>query len=187
MWTLFMIGHHQDVQIKIHDELDRVFGEDVEIYATESDLNELNYLEYAMKETLRLYPIVPLYGRQTQEEMKICGHTIPEKTSCFVLAYFLHRDKDVFPDPEKFDPDRFLPENAAKIPDCAYMPFSTGPRNCIGQKFALMEMKTILSFILRNYSITSLDSIDKVQPLVDVRVSPSIPIRINLRRRSIHD
>ncbi|GFT78357.1 cytochrome P450 4c3 [Nephila pilipes] len=187
MWTLFLIGHHQDVQIKIHDELDRVFGEDVERHASESDLNELNYLEYAMKETLRLYPIVPLYGRQTQEEMKICGHTIPEKTSCFVLAYFLHRDKDVFPDPEKFDPDRFLPENAAKIPDCAYMPFSAGPRNCIGQKFALMEMKTILSFILRNYSIISLDSIDKIQPLVDVRVSPSIPIRINLRRRSIHD
>ncbi|GFT78355.1 cytochrome P450 4V2, partial [Nephila pilipes] len=187
LWALFLIGHHQDVQIKIHDELDRVFGEDVEIYATESDLNELNYLECAIKETLRLCPAVPFFGRQTQEEMEICGYTIPEKTSCFVLTYYLHRDKDVFPDPEKFDPDRFLPENAVKIPECAYMPFSTGPRNCIGQKFALMEMKTILSFILRRYSIKSLDPIVEVQPLMNITLHPSIPIRISIRSRYRHE
>ncbi|GFT10144.1 cytochrome P450 4c3, partial [Nephila pilipes] len=112
------------------------------------------------------------------------GHTIPKKTSCFVLAYYLHRDEDVFPDPEKFDPDRFLPENVIKIPDCAYMPFSAGPRNCIGQKFALMEMKTLLSFILRSYSVKSLDPMNEVQPLMNIEIQPSIPLRIKIRTRS---
>ncbi|GFS75085.1 cytochrome P450 4V2 [Nephila pilipes] len=187
LWALFLIGHHQDIQDKIHDELDRVFGEDVDRYVSECDLNELNYLENVIKETLRIYPTVPIFGRQIQEERKICGHTIPKKTSCFVLAYYLHRDEDVFPDPEKFDPDRFLPENAAKIPDFAYMPFSAGPRNCIGQKFALMEMKIFLSFILRNYSVKSLDPMGGVQLLMNVTLHPSVPLRISIRTRSRQD
>ncbi|GFQ78516.1 cytochrome P450 4V2, partial [Trichonephila clavata] len=134
-------------------------------------------------ETQRLYPPVPIIGRRLLEDTNICGYTLPKDSNCLILIEFLHKDKDVFPDPEKFDPDRFLPENSIKIPECGYIPFSAGPRNCIGQKFSIMEMKTIVSFILRNYTIESLDSRDKVLPIAHFTLHPSIPIRIRLRTR----
>ncbi|GFT11123.1 cytochrome P450 4c3, partial [Nephila pilipes] len=145
MWAFFMIGLHPEVQQKIQEELDNVFGEDRERYATEDDLNDLTYLSCVLK--LECYA-----------DVIRSGHTIPKGASCFILSYFLNRDESVYPDPEIFDPDRFLPENAAKLPDCAVVPFGAGQRNCIGLMFATMELKTILSSILRNYNIKSLDS-----------------------------
>ncbi|GFQ65074.1 cytochrome P450 4V2, partial [Trichonephila clavata] len=186
MWALYLIGLYPDVQAKIQEELDRIFGADLERDVTENDLNELKYLDCVLKETNRVYTITPIIGRHLTEDRDICGYTIPKGSDCFVLIYFLHRDKDVFPDPEKFDPDRFLPENFSKIPECGYIPFSAGSRNCIGQKFAVMEMKTIVSSILRNYSIESLDSRDKVLPIFQTTLQPSIPIRIKIRPRKVN-
>ncbi|GFY38247.1 cytochrome P450 4V2, partial [Trichonephila inaurata madagascariensis] len=130
-WALFLIGLHPDVQKKLHEEIDKVFGDDIDRDATEDDLNHLNYLNCVLMESSRIYPVIPMFGREALEDTIICGHTIPKGASCFVMTYFLHRDENVFPDPEKFDPDRFSPENSIKIPECAYTLFSAGPRNCI--------------------------------------------------------
>ncbi|GFY45664.1 cytochrome P450 4V2 [Trichonephila inaurata madagascariensis] len=186
-WALFLIGHHPDVQEKIHEELDNVFAEDNDIYATEEDLNQLIYLNSVLMESSRIYTTIPLFGRQANEDISICGHTIPKGASCFVASYFLHRDEKVFPDPEKFDPDRFSPENYAKIPDGAFVPFSAGPRNCIGKSFAWMELKTILSYILRNYTVESLDSRDKVIPEMKVDLTPSTAVRLRIRPRKVYN
>ncbi|GFU03020.1 cytochrome P450 4c3 [Nephila pilipes] len=182
-WALYLIGIYPDIQEKIHEELDRIFGTDTERDVTESDLNDLKYLNCVLKETNRLYAVAPIIGRLVKEDMNICGFKVPKGTTCLVSIYFLHRDKDVFPDPEEFDPDRFLPEHSVKIPEYGYIPFSAGPRNCIGQKFAVMEMKTIISSILRNYTIESLDSRDKVLPEMQVTLQPSIPIRVRIRSK----
>ncbi|GBM68535.1 Cytochrome P450 4c3 [Araneus ventricosus] len=183
MWTLFLIGHHPEVQSKLHEELDRTFGKDVDTPISVNDLNHLDYMECVIKESNRIYTIVPIHGRQFYEDTKICGYTIPKGSAGIVLSYYLHRDETVFPDPEKFDPDRFLPENEINIPDFAYIPFSAGPRNCIGKKFAMMEMKTILAAILRRFEVHSLDGRDKVLPLMKVTLHPSIRIRIRFRCR----
>ncbi|GBM28366.1 Cytochrome P450 4c3 [Araneus ventricosus] len=182
-WALYLIGLHSDVQTKLHKEMDKVFGDDKKQPASERDLSDLQYLDCVLKETNRLYPTAPLFGREIQEDTNICGHIIPNGTSCAIATYFLHRDEEVFPDPERFDPERFSPENCLKIPEYAYIPFSAGPRNCIGQRFAMMEIKVVISSILRNFSIESLDTRDKVKPLIFITLHPSPPIRIRIRPR----
>ncbi|GFR12050.1 cytochrome P450 4c3 [Trichonephila clavata] len=182
-WALFLIGLHPDVQKKIHEELDKVFGEDIDRDATEDDLNQLNYLNCVLMESSRIYPTIPMFGRQALEDTVICGHTVPKGASCFVMTYFLHRDENVFPDPETFDPDRFSPENSTKIPESAFALFSAGPRNCIGQRYAWIELKELLSSILRNFTVESLDSRDKILPIMTVDLAPSTDIRIRIRQR----
>ncbi|GFY38003.1 cytochrome P450 4c3 [Trichonephila inaurata madagascariensis] len=184
-WALFLIGLHPDVQKKLHEEIDKVFGDDIDRDATEDDLNHLNYLNCVLMESSRIYPVIPMFGREALEDTVICGHTIPKGASCFVMTYFLHRDENVFPDPEKFDPDRFSPENSIKIPECAYTLFSAGPRNCIGQRYAWIEIKALMSSILRNFTVESLDSRDKILPIMTVDLSPSTDIRIRIRPRKI--
>ncbi|GBN49660.1 Cytochrome P450 4C1 [Araneus ventricosus] len=183
IWTLYLIGLHPEIQAKIHEELDRVFGGDFARPISEEDLSQLQYLERVLKETNRLCPAVPLFGRNIPETTEICGQTLPKGTSCIVLTYFLHRDEEVFPNPEKFDPDRFSPEKCLKIPELAYVPFGAGPRNCIGQRFALMEIKTLVSSILRNFTIESLDPRDKILSFIYITLRPSSPIRIRIRPR----
>ncbi|CAL1294907.1 unnamed protein product [Larinioides sclopetarius] len=185
VWALYLIGLYKDVQTKIHEELDKVIGKDTTREVLEKDLNDLEYLDCVLKEASRLYPAAPWFGRKFPKDTpsNICGHVIPKGTACVVLTYFLHRDEEVFLDPEKFDPGRFSAENCHKIPEYAYIPFAAGPRNCIGQRFAMMEIKIIMSSILRNFSIESLDTRDIVKPFLYVTLHPSVPVRIRIRPR----
>ena len=84
---------------------------------------------------LRLYQSVPIISRQLGEDVVIDGKTIPAGTNAILCKFLLHRDPQIYPNPDNFDPDRFLPENSEKRNPFAYVPFSAGPRNCIGQKY----------------------------------------------------
>ncbi|GIY37100.1 cytochrome P450 4V2 [Caerostris darwini] len=184
-FALYLIGHHPEVQEKIRQEIDSVFEGDADRPLSVDDLSDLKYLECVLKECNRIYPSVPMFGRHISEETKLCGYSAPKGASAIVMTYFLHRDPEFFPDPEKFDPDRFLPENKNKIPECAYVPFGAGPRHCIGRWFGEMEVKTMVCHILRNFSLHSLDSRDKVLTVMNVTLQSSQPIRIRFRPR--HD
>ncbi|GIY04005.1 cytochrome P450 4V2 [Caerostris extrusa] len=137
----------------------------------------------ATAECYRLYPPSPLFARKISEEISICGYKIPKKTTVVVSPFLVHRDENVFPDPEKFDPERFLPENSANIPECAYIPFAAGPRNCIGRVFAEMEVKVLVCHILRNFSFTLWTRGTKCFPLPKITLQSSQPARIKFRRR----
>ncbi|XP_042869049.1 cytochrome P450 4c3-like [Penaeus japonicus] len=153
-WSLYLLGTNPDVQARVHDELDSIFG-DSDRPVTMADLREMKLTENCIKEALRLFPSVPFLARELKEDVVINDLCVPSGTTATVVTYCLHRDPEQFPNPEVFDPDRFLPENCKKRHPYAYVPFSAGPRNCIGQKFAQMEERIVLSNILRNFRVES--------------------------------
>ncbi|GBN35955.1 Cytochrome P450 4V2 [Araneus ventricosus] len=105
-------------------------------------------------------------------------HTVSEGSICFVFISALHRDPAFFPDPEKFDPKRFLVENCVGRHPYAYIPFSAGPRNCVGQKFGMMEAKTILACVLRRFRLIALDPRDKVLTYANIIIRNIHPLRL---------
>ncbi|KAJ9600527.1 hypothetical protein L9F63_026336, partial [Diploptera punctata] len=153
-WLLHTLSINEECQEKIYKELQSIFGES-DRTPTMKDLNEMKYLERVIKEMLRLCPSVPLFGRILKKDVQIDGHTLPAGLLVGFLVILIHRNPEYFPDPEEFNPDNFLPERVAARHPYAYIPFSAGPRNCIGQKFAILEEKTILSNIIRNYKINA--------------------------------
>nr|XP_002123140.1 cytochrome P450 4V2 [Ciona intestinalis] len=182
-WAIYVIGRHPDIQKKIHEELDAVFGEDRGGTITNNQLQKLSYLERVIKECLRLYPSVPFYARVLSEDCKVGDYMVPKGTQTVIFAHTIHHHPYVWEDPEKFDPDRFLAENCVKRHPYAYIPFSAGPRNCIGQKFALMEEKVILSKLLHNYFVVSHDKKEDLVINGDLILRSSTPLNITLEAR----
>ncbi|CAG7719366.1 unnamed protein product [Allacma fusca] len=118
---------------------------------------------------LRLYPIVPLFGRAVLHDFKLDEDSIIPKGAIVAFnTYSANRDPDNFPGPEEYRPERFSLENTLNRHPYAYIPFSAGSRNCIGQKFAMGEMKTILVNIFRNFQVQSLDTPDKVKAVAEL-------------------
>uniref|UniRef100_A0A8C3SNY2 Cytochrome P450 n=1 Tax=Chelydra serpentina TaxID=8475 RepID=A0A8C3SNY2_CHESE len=130
-WVIYLLGCHPEAQKKVHRELDEVFGNS-DRPVTMDDVKKLRYLECVVKEALRLFPSVPFFARTTSEDCHIRGFKIPKATEVVVVPYVLHREPEIFPDPEEFRPERFFPENSKGRHPYAYVPFSAGPRNCIG-------------------------------------------------------
>ncbi|XP_046655329.1 cytochrome P450 4c3-like [Daphnia pulicaria] len=183
-WSLFLIGGNPEVQEKVSEELTRVFGES-DRPVTMADLTELKYLECCIKEALRLYPSVPIYARELMEDTNICGYTLPVGATVLIVPCIIHRDPTYFPDPESFKPERFFQENIQGRHPYAYVPFSAGPRNCIGQKFALMEEKIILASVLRRFHIKSLDKPEDLPLLIEVILRPRDGIRLQLTHKTL--
>lgn len=186
-WTLFLLGHNQEAQKKLQTEVDELFeSEFLDDERSELDLEKikkLKYLDCVIKEALRLCPSVPFIGRQTTRNLKLGDYVVPPGSVVFVLIYQLHRNSEIFPNPEKFDPDRFLPENTIGRHPYAYVPFSAGPRNCIGQKFAMAEMKTILLHLTRKFSFESVTPLDKARIQMEMVLRPKCPLNIRISSR----
>lgn len=149
-YALMLIADHEDVQERIYEEVQNVLG-GVDRPVTMSDLADMKYLEVVIKEVLRLYPSVPFIGREVTEDFMMGDVLVKKGTIVDVHIYELHHREDMFPDAEAFKPERFI-GTTMKHP-YAYLPFSAGPRNCIGQRYAMQEMKTNLSEIIRNFRL----------------------------------
>ncbi|CAJ0968908.1 unnamed protein product [Ranitomeya imitator] len=147
------------------------------------DLKNLRYLEAVIKEALRLFPSVPFYARTICEDCTIRGFKVPKGVNVLIVPYALHRDPEYFPEPEEFRPQRFFPEATNGRNPYAYIPFSAGLRNCIGQRFALMEEKVVLSTILRNFWIETNQKRDELGLVGELILRPQEGIWIQLKDR----
>ncbi|XP_064457757.1 cytochrome P450 4V2-like [Ornithodoros turicata] len=182
-WCIYLLGQYKNAQRKVHDELDAIFGNDHSRYATVEDLRDMRYLECCIKESLRLFPSVPIIGREVQKEFTVNGNVIPDGTVVVIFSYALHRDKDTFPKPEEFIPERFSPENSLGRHPFAYVPFSAGPRNCIGQRFAMMEEKIVLSSLFRHFSVESFQRRDQLDLAGELVLRNRSGIKVKLTSR----
>ncbi|XP_065208544.1 cytochrome P450 4C1-like [Planococcus citri] len=145
------IAIHQDIQVKLYDEIHEVFG-DSDRDADQEDIKRLSYLDQVLKETLRRFPLVPFVLRDVAEDSKIGDRVFPAGTALLIPIAAVHMDPKYYPNPWEFNPQNFSPEVAANRPKHAFIPFSAGARNCIGQNLAILEMKLIATAFLRKYS-----------------------------------
>ncbi|XP_029710556.1 cytochrome P450 4c3-like [Aedes albopictus] len=182
-WILLLLGSDQAIQDRVIHEIDEIMNGDRDRRPTMQELNDMKYLECCIKEGLRLYPSIPLIARRLTEDVQVDDYIIPSGTTTMIVVYQLHRDPTVFPNPDKYNPDNFLPENCSGRHPYAYIPFSAGPRNCIGQKFAILEEKIVLSTVLRKFRIEAVERREDVKLLGDLVLRPRDGLKIRVSRR----
>jgi cytochrome P450 len=131
---------------------------------------------------MRLYPPAPGMGRRAHAPDRIGDYDIPEGADVAVFPWVTHRHPDFWPEPERFDPDRFTPEREAERHRHAYFPFGAGPRACIGQYFSMLEATIVLAMIARRFEVTSTSERPPVRPGITLQPTAGVPVR--LRRRA---
>uniref|UniRef100_UPI003B75C7C5 cytochrome P450 4C1-like n=1 Tax=Chrysoperla carnea TaxID=189513 RepID=UPI003B75C7C5 len=181
-FMLMLLASEPEVQDKILEEQNSIFHGSTRM-ATYEELQNMEYLERVIKESLRLCPPVPVIGRRLEEDLQMGQYIIPKESYLYVSIYDLHHNPKYWDQPEKFDPDRFLPDNAAQRHPFAYVPFSAGSRNCIGQRFVMLEMKSFVSKVIREYILEPVDTLETIPLKVDLVMRPVNGVKVKFRRR----
>ncbi|KAL6418322.1 hypothetical protein ACFW04_012207 [Cataglyphis niger] len=176
-FALLLLAEHKDIQERVRVEVDKAMQKNGGKLNKKS-LQNLPYLERCLKEALRLYPSVFLILRNVEEDVKLRSYIIPGGTNLFLNIYGVHRDPNFWPNPEVFDPDRFLPERIQKRHPYSYLPFSAGPRNCIGQRFGLLELKAMIAPLIHNFYLEPIDHLKDIRLRADMIIRPFHPVHI---------
>jgi cytochrome P450 len=148
-WTWYLLSQHPEVEAKLHAELDSVLAGRA---PTLAHLPRLPYTEMVLKESMRLYPPAFTVIREVTTPFTLGGYDFTPGSVIIVNIYGIHRDARFFPDPDRFDPERFAPENEKRLPKYVYLPFGGGPRICIGNAFAMMEAALLLATIAQRWT-----------------------------------
>jgi cytochrome P450 len=147
-WTWLLLSEHPEAGKKLKAELDAMLGERA---PTSADLPNLRYTRQVLEEALRLYPPVPALVRRVVRPTTLDGCEIPASSRALISMYNIHRHPDFWPEPTRFDPDRFSPERKASHHDLAYIPFGAGQHKCIGNNLALIEGTLLLAMVAQQY------------------------------------
>ncbi|KAG8436948.1 hypothetical protein GDO86_007869 [Hymenochirus boettgeri] len=151
-WILYCMAKYPEHQQKCREEIKEVLGDKETVEW--DDLGKMNYTTLCIKESLRLYPPVPGIGRQLSKPITFCdGRSLPEGSTVILSIYCINRSPSLWKQPEEFDPLRFLQENSDNRHSYAFLPFSAGSRNCIGQNFAMNEMKVAVALTLQRFEL----------------------------------
>lgn len=175
-WTFYLLSQHPDVLRRTRDEVDAVLGGRT---PTMADVASLPYTTMVLQEAMRLYPPAYAIARYAQEADKLGAYDIPAGAILTLSTYHLHRHPEFWPDPDRFNPDRFAPEAVKARARYAYAPFGGGPRQCIGNQFAMTEATLILTTVLQHaeFALES-GAVPEIEPLITLRPLHGMPLRV---------
>ncbi|GAB1300881.1 Leukotriene-B4 omega-hydroxylase 3 [Apodemus speciosus] len=186
-WILYNLARHPEYQERCRQEVRELLrGREPEEIEWD-DLAQLPFLTMCIKESLRLHPPVPVISRCCSQDVALPnGRTIPKGTICLISIFGIHHNPSVWPNPEVlpalssrvYDPSRFDPENIKDSSPLAFIPFSAGPRNCIGQTFAMSEMKVVLALTLLRFRLLPDDKEPRRQPELILRAEGGLWLRV---------
>jgi cytochrome P450 len=178
-WSWNLLARYPEVEKKFHEELAEVLSDRPPTFA---DLPRLKYTEKVVKETMRLYPPAYGLGREAIKECELSGFRLPAKSQIFAFQWVTQRDPRYFDEPELFNPDRWTEEFTTKLPKYAYFPFGGGPRVCIGNSFAMMEIILCLATIGQRFKL-ALVSDHPIELLPAMSLRPRYGIQVIVKNR----
>jgi cytochrome P450 len=177
-WSFYLLARHPAAWRRLREEADAVDGRG----SGGGSMAPLPFGTRVFKESMRLYPPIYILGRRALEPVEIAGHSFPAQTQFCLSPFAIHRRPDLYPAPERFDPERFTPEAEAARPRTAYLPFGAGPRVCIGNHFALMEGPLVMATLARRLTL-EIDPTREVAPAPFASLRPAAPITAVVRKR----
>jgi cytochrome P450 len=177
-WALYLLTTHADMYACAQDEVDRVLGVQPPTY---QDIGQLSYLDCVIKETLRLYPPIHLGSRIAATDIHFQEYTFPAGTRVMYSIYLTHRRPEDWPEPQRFDPERFAPEQRKRQTPYSFVPFGAGPRNCLGGVFAQVEAKVILARLLQRFDARYVGGV--VRPHMAATLEPHPGVMVKMSRR----
>jgi cytochrome P450 len=178
-WTWYLLSSHPDEEAELHEELERVLGGRL---PTAEDIPRLPYTRKVIQESMRLYPPAWLLMRRANEQHTIGEYTIHQGANVFMFPYMIHRDPRWWPEPERFDPDRWTEDAERKRHKDAYLPFGMGPRMCIGEQFAWTEAMIVLATLAQTWKARMVPNHRVVpEPRVNLRPRGGLPMVLERR------
>lgn len=178
-WLWYSLSQYPEVQARLHQEVDHA---SYDLIPGFEHIEQLAYTRQVAEEVLRLYPPVWLYTRKAIKQDKLGDYDVMPGTDIFISPYYLHRRADLWPQPDKFDPQRFDPEVIKQRHRNAYLPFSAGPRRCIGDFFGIVEVQIHFGLMCRHFAMSHVDDHPvELAPEVNLRTKHPIHMRIHAR------
>jgi cytochrome P450 len=175
-WTLYLLSQHPEVLDRVQAEVDRVFADRDELRY--EDVERLEYLTRVLKESMRRYSPAPYAARLLREPLSLGGYDIPAGTTLLYPIWAVHMNPAVWPDPERFDPDRFEEKEESKRPNLAYIPFGFGARACSGMRLAMLGLKVPLAVLLHRFRFRLVPGQD-IRPVERLALWSEDDIRFN--------
>jgi cytochrome P450 len=179
-WTWYLLSQNPEVETKLHKEIDEVLAGRLPAF---ENVAQLKYTEMVLAESMRLYPPAWAIGRMALNDFEIGGYVVPKKSLVLMSQYVMHHDPRYFPEPDRFDPERWSPEARETRPQFSYFPFGGGPRRCIGEGFAWMEGILLIACLAREWQMRLVPNHPvTLKPVITLR--PKHGMRMIVTRRS---
>ena len=179
-WTWYLLSQHPDIEAKLHAELDAVLGSRLPALA---DVGQLSYTEMVLAESMRLYPPAWALGRMAINDYEVGGYVAPAGSLVLVSQYVMHRDGRYFPEPQRFDPERWRPSAREARPQFSYFPFGGGPRRCLGEAFAWMEGLLLIATLAQQWRLRLVPGYPvALHPVITLRPKHGMRMTVSKRR-----